>query len=217
MKKLKQMIGFILLTFVFVNSFAYAKPSQTQLAAEELQALSILVGDETGALLLEQNVTRAQLAAIVCRLMGLEQTAKENACLNNLCSDVPLGHWATGYIQVVTESDIMDVDTKQCFYPEQEVSNAEVIKILITMLGYLPKAEVMGGYPHGVLMVANQLGLSEGLSLSTEEPAIRENVAVLVQNCLDIPLMKQSGFGADSQYQIMEDVTLRTQYFFDKK
>ena len=96
------------------------------------------------------------------------------------------------------------------------MSYAETIKMLIAVLGYLPKADAMGGDPHGVLMIANELGITTDLVIQTAKPAIRSDVALLVSRSLDIPLLMQVTFGPDPEYQVMENHTLRNSFFATK-
>lgn len=216
MKQLKQTICLVLSIALFFSVLAFAEKTPQQLAAEELNKLSVMVGDETGDLMLGKAVTRAEMVAIICRLSGLEQAAKEAMAATSLFSDVPKEHWAAGYIQLAKQNGIINGYPDGSFLPESQVSYAEVIKMLIAVLGYLPKADTLAGYPDGIMMVATELGLTTDLVVMTAKPAIRSDIALLTYRSLDIPLMMQISYGADAQYQIMENITLRSQYFEQK-
>ena len=216
MKQLKRTICFVLSITLFFSVSAFAEKTPQQLAAEELNKLSVMVGDETGDLMLGKTVTRAEMAAVICRLSGLEQAAKEVVVTTLLFSDVSKEHWAAGYIQLAKQNGIINGYPDGSFRPENEVSYAETIKMLIAVLGYLPKADTLAGYPDGIMMVATELGLTTDLVVMTAKPAIRSDIALLTYRSLDIPLMMQVGYGADAQYQIMENLTLRSQYFEQK-
>lgn len=58
-------------------------------------------------------------------------------------------------------------------------------------------------------MLATQNGITESLNLINDAPAIRSDVAVMVANSLDIPLMQQIGFGPNPEYQIMSHCNQR--------
>ena len=76
--------------------------------------------------------------------------------------------------------------------------------MLVIALGYKIKAESIGGYPHGYVQTSIQIGLGEQMAVATTTPVSRLDMVNLVYNCLDIPLMKQTSFGADAEYVIMD-------------
>lgn len=199
------------------HTLCFAEKSPQHLAAEELNKLSVMVGDETGDLMLSKTVTRAEMAAIICRISGLEQAAKDAKSEASVFSDVPGDHWAAGYIQLAQQNGIINGYPDGTFLPEQEVSYAETVKMLIAVLGYLPKSEATGAYPHGVFMVANELGMTADLVILGEKPAIRSDIALLVYRAMDIPLLMQVTFGPDPEYQVMGNRTLRNSFFETKQ
>lgn len=216
MKTVKQIVCLMLICMVCFSMGASAEKSPQHLAAEELNRLCIMVGDETGDLMLGKAVTRAEMTAIICRISGLEEVAKNAQVATTAFSDVSGSHWAAGYIQLAYQNGMINGYPDGTFLPEQQVSYAETIKMLIAVLGYLPKAEAKEAYPHGVLMVANELDLTSDLVIPSEKPAIRSDVALLVYRSLDIPLLLQVGFGANLEYQVMENKTLRSSFFENK-
>ena len=90
----------------------------------------------------------------------------------------------------------------------------EAMKILVSVMGYTPKAEQMGGYPHGYNRVAKELGIDKDLFFEGKKEAIRGDVMEMVNNSLDIPWMIEKVFGENVQYEIAdgkngEEKTLR--------
>lgn len=213
MKHLKQIFSIVLLIALLGNLTVFAQKSQGELAAEELVTLGILAGDEEGNLLLGKTVTRAEMAVIVCRLLALEDVAIKTRVLTSSFSDVPTTHWAAGYLEVVKAQGIINGYPDGTFCPEKEVSYAEVLKMLITSCGYLPKANKMGCYPAGVMAVAMQNGLTKDVAFSQDNAATREDVACFVLRALDLPIMVQTGYGVSEEYQLDPEVTLRSQNF----
>ncbi len=213
MKFLKQTFLIILTITFFSNMAVFAQKTPQELASEELVSLSILQGNEDGELLLDKPVTRAEMTVIICRLLALEDTAIKNIPANPLFSDVPQTHWAAGYIDIAKAYKIVNGYPDGSFRPEAEVSYAEVIKMLVATCGYLPKAEQMGGYPMGMITVASQNGITKGVPFVQDKLATRGDVALLVQNSLDVPFLVQTGFGAYEEYLVNSDMTLRTLIF----
>lgn len=213
MKFLKQTF-LIILTIIFLgNIMVFAQKTPQELASEELVSLSILKGNEDGDLLLDKTVTRAEMAVVICRLLALEDTAIKNVPTAPLFLDVDETHWAAGYIDIVKAYKIVNGYPDGTFRPEGEVTFAEAIKMLVATCGYLPKAEQMGGYPMGIIAVATQTGITKGVPFAQDKPATRGDVALLVQNSLDVPFLVQTGFGAYEEYLVNSDMTLRALIF----
>lgn len=211
MKLLKQLLTFTLMIALLGNFTAFAQKTAQEIAAEELVSLGILAGNEDGELLLDNTVTRAEMAVIICRLLGLEDIAIKEVVFTPSFLDVSHDHWASGYIEVVKGQGIINGYPDGSFRPEGEVSYAETVKMLVATLGYLPKAEQMGGYPMGVIAIATQNGITKGVSFAQNQAVTRGDVACLVLNALDVPFLVQTGFGAYEEYQVNPDMTLRTQ------
>lgn len=216
MKLLKHFLVTALIVALLGTMTVFAQKTPRELAAEELVSLSVLQGNEDGDLLLDKTVTRAEMAVIICRLLALEDTAIKNVPTSPLFSDVPENHWAAGYIDIVKSYKIVNGYPDGNFCPDGEVTYAEVIKMLVATCGYLPKAEQMGGYPMGVIALATQNGITKGLSFEQNQPATRGDLAILVQNSLDVPFLVQTGFGAYEEYQVDPDMTLRNVNFKTK-
>ncbi len=175
--------------------------SATELTKEQqadLYSYGIMVGDEKGDLRLNDSITRAETVKMLCCLGNIDISSNDNKFFN----DVPQNHWAIKYINSAKTVGIID-DENGNFKPEDEITYNEIIKMLVTMLGYSPMADARGGYPNGYVMTATQLGLTESLSIKNESVALRKDVAILISNALDIPVMQQTSFGKNEEYQIM--------------
>ena len=92
------------------------------------------------------------------------------------------------------------------FNPESEITNEEIVKMLVNTLGYGTMAEMTGGFPGGYLMTSTRIGLTNGLVLETDVAAKRGDIAVMFCNALKIPLMVQISFSVDgdTEYQILD-------------
>lgn len=151
------------------------------LYAEAVQVLSemgIIQGDTSGNFNPNNTVTRAQTAAFLCRLLGIEDTAKEKRATS--FSDVPESYWASGYIAAIADMGIISGYGNGEFKPNNSVTYAQIIKMLVCLFGLAVDAEVLGGYPVGYLTLANQIGLTEGIQHESTAPASRATVARLL-------------------------------------
>ena len=99
MKKCVSAVLCIALALSICTHATAATPDELWLAAESLREQGIMVGDQTGSLHLDDSLTRAELAAILCRLrVNQEHIAAEETLYTRYCtfSDVP--GWARVYV-----------------------------------------------------------------------------------------------------------------------
>ena len=81
-----------------VTSFA-AEKSPQQSAAAYLSEAGIMLGNESGDMMLEQGLTRAQMAALLTRIVtDPEQFETDSAFYRSLCSFTDVPEWAKSYV-----------------------------------------------------------------------------------------------------------------------
>ena len=177
----------------------------------DLKKYGIMQGDPDGAMRLEDEVTRAEVAKMIVAALGQLGTA-ELPC-DTVFEDVTSAYWASGFIHAAYAQGIIHGKTKTTFAPEDHITNEEVIKMIVCALGYGEMANARGGYPFGYMMLADKLGILKGLDLVGTKEALRGDIATMLTNALDIPLMMQVGFGSVVEWQIMNGengIPLRT-------
>lgn len=168
-------------------------------AVELLTELEIFEGDEKGNFNPDSTITRAEMAAIVCRAKGLESAAKGAKGVTPF-NDVSASHWASGYINLASQNGIINGYGDGNFGPEDTVTYNQAVKMLVCALGFEPMASAKGGWPTGYLVVANTYKINEGAS----NTALRKNIATLVYNALSTPMMDQTSYGANAEYQVLD-------------
>ena len=201
---MKKLISCILIFIMSLSAVAFAAPSDEQL--KDLKDLKIMVGDDDGNMRLDDTITRAEAAKMICAVQGITVDSFANNVESSAFPDVPDTHWAKNYINCVKALFIAQGDENGNFNPEATITNEEIIKMLIVALGYNPMADQIGGYPMGYTRTAQRIGLTADLMLEVEAPAIRRDVAVMFAVALDIPLMVQTGWSADgsTSYVILD-------------
>ena len=206
MKKLLALILSVSMVFTIGTSvMAYPDVEAGTYVSEAVTVLSdlnILNGFEDGNFKPEETVTRAQMAKIICEVLNYNQMGSNKTVF----SDVEPKHWASGYISSVYNLGIINGYGNDMFGPEDTVTYEQAVKMLVCTLGYEPMAADMGGWPSGYLAVATTIGLTKNVNSSN-----RGNIAILVYNALNTPVMERTSFGSETRYEIL-DGTNRKEY-----
>ena len=204
MKTLKKILALALVLAMFMSVVAYAGYNDVDMdedyagAVELLSALEIFVGDEYGNFNPNKTITRAEMAAIMCRAKGLESAAKSSKGSTKF-DDVPADHWASGYINIANQNGIIAGYGDGNFGPEDTVTYNQAVKMVVCALGFEPMASGKGGWPTGYLVVGNTYGITDGVSGST-----RADVAILIYNALSSPMMDQTSWGSDTEFEVLD-------------
>ena len=156
-----------------------------------LTALGVFQGDENGNFNPTDNVRRSEAAKMIYVLKnnGVDDGAVAFQGVSKY-SDVPVGHWAEGYINYCTNLGYMGgwkENGVQKFDPNGNVTGVELMKMLLCMIGY--KADVQGytgnGWQTNVLVDAATSGLSTNFIPSVYGATPRQWTARLMTNALD--------------------------------
>lgn len=205
MRNLKKVLALVIAFSMMLSVVAFAgfndvaEDADYAGAVELLSALDIIVGDDLGNFNPDKTISRAEMAAIICRIKGLEASANAAKGATKFV-DVPADHWASGYVNIANQNGVIAGYGDGKFGPEDEVTYEAAVKMVVCALGFEPMAAQKGGWPTGYLVVANTYKISEGVAGST-----RADVAVLVYNALSTPMMDQTVYGADAEFEILDD------------
>lgn len=152
-------------------------------AAATLAELGIFQGDDAGNFNPNKTISRAETAAVICRMLGVEDEAL--AMKNVVFTDVPATHWAVGYVAKAAQLGIIGGYGNGKFGPEDQVTYEQMVKMLVCAWGHEEWAQSQGGYPAGYLYVAEMMGLSADISgFNGPSEAPRWGVAVLCYRVL---------------------------------
>lgn len=156
-----------------------------------LTALGVFKGDENGNFNPTANVKRSEAAKMIYVLKnnGVDDGAVAFQGVSKY-ADVPVGHWAEGYINYCTNLGYMGgwkEGNVQKFDPNGNVTGVELTKMLLCMIGY--KADIQGytgnGWQTNVLVDAATSGLSANFIPSVYGATPRQWTARLMTNALD--------------------------------
>jgi len=210
MKNLKKVIALIAVLALTLSTVALgatytdvAEDSAYSVAVESLSKLGIVTGYEDGTYGPEKAVTRAEMAALIARIQGYDETAKAQTA--TVFTDVPASFWGSGYVAAASNMGIVNGYGDGTFGPDDAVKYEQAVTMIMRTLGYEPFAAANGGYPTGYLAAAQRYGLTKNVSNAVSgTDANRGTIAQLLYNGIDTPLMAQSGWGSDIKYEIYD-------------
>lgn len=140
---------------------------------ELLRTYGVVKGDESGNLLLDRPIKRAEMFTIIVRAMGLE--SQVDGFKNLGIFDDAKDHWADGYIGLAAVRGIVKGDGNRLVRPEDSVSVAEALTLIVRLVD---KEPTVGEWPYNVLVTALELGVvPPGVTAAAlNMPAIRGSV-----------------------------------------
>ncbi|MBP2071619.1 S-layer homology domain-containing protein [Thermoanaerobacterium butyriciformans] len=213
MKNLKKLIA-VVLTFTlvfsamavgFAGTFSDVSDSAPYASAvARLQSLGLVSGMPDGTYQPDGAVTRAQMIAFVNAAEGLQDAAKL-AVGPTKFSDVPASYWASGDINIADPSGYPD----GTFKPNNTVTYPEALALILRALGYTADYS----WPYGVIAKATNVGITNGVTLSANATITRGQMAMLVNNALDLDINKYvDGAESDTGKKLITKVATPTEY-----
>jgi len=187
--KTKKVLSLILalVMVLSVASFAGAAtpsdvPTDLAPAVSRLVGLGILTGYPDGTFKPDNPITRAEFATVAVRAMGLEKTADLLANVPSKFSDVKVTDWFNKYVNVATNQGILKGYPDGTFKPNNNITQAEALTIVLRLLGY--DDNLPGNWPYNYVTQADRLGLLSDDFVSSAA-ASRGGIATLVNNALN--------------------------------
>jgi hypothetical protein len=146
------------------------------------------------------NLSRAETAAIVTRVMQLQDSAAKT-----IYTDVPADHWAARYINAATNAGYME-GANGNFRPEDPITRAELVTLALRMKGVFPIPlqgfpDVKGHWSFNSVNTAKALMYIDGDSKGDFLPDLyiaRQEAAKLIAIALD------RGQLTDGQAQVIQ-------------
>jgi len=205
MRNLKKVLALVIAFSMMLSVVAFAGYNDVDAdadyagAVELLSALDIIKGDDQGNFNPDNTITRSEMAAIICRAKGLEDAAN-GAKGPTAFTDVAADHWASGYVNLASQNGIIAGYGNGLFGPEDTLTYEAAVAMIVRALGFEPMAAMKGGWSAGYVVVANTYKITEG----ADATATRANVAILMANAMDTPMMDQTTYGADAEYEVLD-------------
>lgn len=218
MRSLKRMFTMLLvfamlITSVGITAFAESQFSditdqKVEVAVDKLVAYGIITGYEDGTFRPDNQITRAEFAAIVTRMVGVAGSLPTDAVTGfaDLDND-PTRAWARPYVKAAVDLKIINGFEDGTFRAGEPVTYEQAVKMLVCAIGYeiiaqseLKKLQATNPagvtWSSGYIAAANKYGLTKGvITAQITQPASRGVVAVLTSNSVDAPKLQEDENG----------------------
>ena len=168
-------------------------------AVEVLSAIGVLEGDGDG-FRPEDTLKRSEAAKIICALNLTPKTAASLSAGSAPFADVPVSHWASGYIAEGVQSGILAGVGANQFAPDGQLTGYQYLKMLLVSLGYDAEAEGLVGsnWAMNVAKLAKKTGLTRGNEdFVGTAPVKREEAALYALNTLQAERVEYDNLGTD--------------------
>ena len=196
---------------VFAANFAdVTDDAELSAAVAELSELGIVNGYEDGLFKPENKITRAEACAMMDRAI-FQATSTDSVSMWSGYSDVSPDDWFYDSAAKMHDFGIINGYEDGSFKPQNNITYNEFIKMLMSMLFYGPYAEENGGYPHGYVSLAAELGITSGMTFDAGTEITRRDASIMLNRAIEAPFMLTSVFDAegDSTYTRSDGVTYK--------
>ena len=189
---MKKILTILIAAALCFSCVAYVTPQASAASQDKvnqagavLNMMGAIEGDGGSSLGLDDTLTRAQFCKIAVVVMGLSNKVSQYASYT-IFPDVLSSDWEAGYVNVaVRYAGIMSGYANGLFQPDETITYGQVITVLVRMLGYTDD-EVGANWPYGHIEKAEEIGLTDGVSLSANDVITKGEMAVLFMNMLGI-------------------------------
>ena len=212
---MKKCISYLLILIFIVTLFSnsvFAADSGTKFsdvkstdyyakAAITLQEMGIFTGYPDGTFGAGNPVTRAEMAAVMCRMIKKDSVY---GAWGSIFCDVDASHWALKYIFIASKEGIINGDGTGNFRPADSVTYEEALKMVVCTLGYgknvVPNTD---DWSKPYLEIADSKKITQGLMGSKGLPSTRGDIALMCYNAL---LSQGSAMPGTSSYTVSFDL-----------
>ena len=163
----------------YARTFTDTTGTKFAQAVGELSDLGIITGDPGGTFRPADAVTRAEMAAIILRALGLESQAQGLTQAAAVFRDVRPGLWYSGYVALANQLGIVKGYVDGTFRPDAKVQYQEAITMLLRAVHRQAEADALAPWPAGYILLASQLGITNETNFANGQNASRGDVALM--------------------------------------
>jgi len=185
---MKKVLSLVLVLSMVLGSFGMAfaaTPSdvvgeECETAVAVLMDLGVVEGYKDGSYQPEGIVTRAEMATLIVKALGLNGSATGTSTF----TDMGNAKWAEGYVAYASSLGVVSGYGDGTFRPNNTVTYDQATTMIIQALGYTTDC-LNGTYPGAFVSKAKTLGILDDVSGTGAEGANRGDVAIMLYNALD--------------------------------
>lgn len=172
-------------------------------SAQKLVALGIVEGKGNGNIDPKANITRAEVTAIILRALGINS---QNYAYKPSFADVAETAWYAKDMAVAKDYGLVFGVGNNKFAPENNVTNTELITILVRSLNYEKTTAETVAYPTFHITKAQQAGILKDVKADLAAVSTREDMFLLIDNALNSKVLESNAFGmyAPSELTMIE-------------
>jgi len=182
-KRILSLVLALVMVLGTMGSLVFAEGTGNE-KVDELIELGLIQGYGDGTYGLDKTITRAEVATMLVRALDAENEAKAMANIPSIFTDMSPLQWANGYVNYAVGKGIITGYPDKTFRPNNDITYAEVAKMLVEILDGLTDAEKASAvWPTTWLAKAAQLGVFDGVNINDySAKAVREKVFEMVHN-----------------------------------
>jgi len=199
MRNLKKILALVLalvMTFsVMVTANAFTDDESITdtyaVATEVLAGLKVFEGYEDGSFRPQGAITRAEVAAIIYRVVTGDVDDKQVGIYAdyNKFTDVPATAWYAGYVNYCANAELIKGMGDGTFAPSANVTGYQALAMILRALGYDKMGEFTGaGWDIRTASAGKTLGITKNITAGTlGVAATREVVAEIIFQAIQVP------------------------------
>lgn len=195
MRNFKRVLALMLAAIMILSMTVVASAATTFTDAEKikhsdaanlLSDLGIAKGYSDGSYKPEKTVTRAEMAAFICRmLLGEGYETITNTGVTTKFKDVASNHWAAGVINYCYANlGIINGYPDGTFKPDNTVNTVEAATMLLKVLGYNKENEFAKDWSATVMRTAQEAGLLADVNLAAKTGLARDSAGQMIYNAM---------------------------------
>ena len=207
----KKFLSVLLCFAVILSTFTVVASSENEIDFDNTEAitfferLSVLPENFQA----EKSITFSEFVSLAMKITGMSYTASEGE--KSIFADADTYDEHYGALKLAYDMGIISGYGDGTVGYDEKITTARASKILVSMLGYDVRAQSVGGYPSGYIIVSGQLGILDDINADANSYLTWSQAVQLVYNCLDVELLQQKSY-PDGKYVTVDDETPLTQW-----
>ena len=178
---MREITAALLCLLLTVSASAFTS-SELQTASEELLARGIMVGDETGAIRLNDPISRMELAVLLARLHGSTQVEDNREFYAAQCKFLDVPEWARQFAGYCAYHGLMAGRGGDLFGAEDPVTPADACTVILRICKHKSLEDQEWNYQTSVSYMRDLGSLKQGELIG---PVTRGDIALLIYRVID--------------------------------